>query len=57
MCAGHLRSLLEVHRLMQVVGCVVDVGGVGVLLPARTPDLNGSYPTFAVAGMKSSTGR
>ena len=42
---------------MQVVGCVVDVGGVGVLLPARTPDLNGSYPTFAVAGMKSSTGR
>ena len=57
MCAGHLRSLLEVHRLMQVVGCVVDVGGVGVLLPARTPSLNGSYQILAAVGMKSSTGR
>ena len=57
MRAGHLRSLLEVHRLMQVVGCVVDVGGVGVLLPARTPILNGSYQTLAAAGTKSSTGR
>ena len=28
------RSLLEVHRLMQVWGCV---GCVGVVLPARTP--------------------
>ena len=31
------RSLLEVHRLMQVWGCVGCVGCVGVLLPARTP--------------------
>ena len=32
------RSLLEVHRLMQVWGCV---GCVGVLLPARTPSDEG----------------
>ena len=57
MCAGHSRSLLEVHRLMQVVGCVVGVGGVGVLLPARTPSLNGSYQNLAAVGTKSSTGR
>ena len=31
------RSLLEMHRLMQVWGCVGCVGRVGVLLPARTP--------------------
>ena len=31
------RSLLEMHLLMQVWGCVGCVGGVGVLLPVRTP--------------------